>query len=414
MKILQINNFHYLKGGSEKVYLETSDLLVSNGHAVQFFSTKNSNNEPTEYEKYFLDEIDFFKIKNFILKIQGVFRFVFSHKAARSLNRLIKKQKPDIAHLHVFQGRLSCSILPVLKKHKIPIVFSLHEYKVLCPVYTFLDNKNELCEACQGKHFYNCLLKKCNQNNISYSFVSMVESYLRDTLYPVEKYGDHFIMVSDFVYNKHLQYRPDLKSKSTRLYNFLNHEHYPQNKVIKGDYFLFFGRIVQEKGIMTLLKAFLKKNKLQLKIVGSGPEEAEVKNFIRANEMSNVELIGYKKGAELSYLIRNASFTVVPSEWYESFGLIIIESMALGTPVIAANIGAIPELVKENYNGFLFTSKNCDQLIEKLETAHAVTDIEYQLLSENSSKSVKDKFTKGDYYNKLITIYQNTISAYKR
>ncbi len=411
MKILQINNFHYLNGGADKVYLETAKLLTGKGHEVQFFSTKNERNESSKYEKYFVEDIDYFKLKNISEKGKAALRFIYYKKAASNLSELIEEHKPDIAHLHVFQGRLSCSILPVLKRHKVPIVFSLHEYKILCPVYTLLDNKSEICEACQGKRFYNCLLKRCNRNSVSQSFVSTVESYLRDRLYPIEKYADHIIMVSDFIYEKHIQYRPQLASKSSRLYNF-NCSEATHQKSARGNYFLYFGRLSPEKGIITMLEAFSKKPDFKLKIVGTGIMESDIKKFIEANSMNNVELLGYKIGKELNDIISQASFTIVPSEWYESFGLIIIESMALGTPVIGANIGAIPELIEHQSNGFLFETKNSSDLLKQMEKADSVSDDAYQLFADNAQNFALNNFRKDDYYNTLISIYTNSIMSY--
>ncbi len=411
MKILQVNNFHYLNGGADKMYLETSRLLSNKGHEVQFYSTRNEKNEFTFYDKYFVEEIDYYKQKKISEKVKAMLRFIYSKTAAINLNRLLEEQKPEIAHLHVFQSRLSCSILPVLKKHKIPIVFSVHEYKVLCPVYTFLDNKTEVCEACQGKRFYNCLAKRCNRNSFIYSFISTAESYLRDRFYSMEKYADHVIMVSDFIHNKHVQYKPSLATKASRLYNFNDNDSVRQ-KGVRGNYFLYFGRLSPEKGILTMLKAFIDKPGFKLKIVGTGAMEEEVKNFIEANSIRNVELLGYKKGNELNDIIRHASFTIVPSEWYESFGLIIIESMALGTPVIGANIGAIPELVKDNVNGFLFQPKNVSDMVEQMERANNTTDDVYQLLAENAQQFATDNFRREDYYTQLMAIYSNCIKSY--
>ena len=126
MKILQINNFHYLNGGADKVYLETARLLTDHGHQVQFFSTRNINNHPSSDEKYFPEDVNFHLVRGLWDKVRASIRFIYSFQARRNLNALLKASKPDVAHLHIFQSRLSCSILPVLKKHRVPIVFSFH------------------------------------------------------------------------------------------------------------------------------------------------------------------------------------------------------------------------------------------------------------------------------------------------
>lgn len=409
MKILQINNFHYITGGADRIYLETARLLEQHGHEVLFFSTRHAQNEPTPYQEYFVDDVDYYDIGRVTEKVTSAVRFVYSQQAAQALRRLLKAHRPDLAHIHIFQGRLSCSILPVLKAHGIPMVFSIHEYKLLCPVYTFLDGKQAICEACQGRHYYHCVQRKCVRNNLGMSLLSAVEAYMRSRFFPVEQYGAHFIMVSRFILRKHLEYKPGLAEKASVLYNFVTPQADAQAPIVRGNYFLFFGRLVPEKGILTLLRAFVHRPELPLKLVGTGPVEDAIRAFINDHEMDHVEVLGYQTGDALAAVVRQASFTIVPSEWYESFGLTVAESMAAGTPVIASNLGALPELVQDESNGFLFQAHDAFDLSRQVGRAQALTDAQYHAMATAGREFVATTFSKQTHYQQLIQIYQQAL-----
>ncbi len=412
MKVLQISNFHYLRGGADKVYFDTAELLEENGHSVSFFSSKHTDNQSTPFEKYFVEPVDYFGKKTVGSKISSAIRYFHFNQAADNLDQLLKDHKPDIAHLHIFQGQLSNAILPVLKKHKVPVVMSVHEYKMLCPVYTFLDIKGEVCEKCAGGKYYNCFTKKCNKGQTGFSAFAALESYYRDWFIPYEKYIDHFLMVSQSIRNKHIQYKPKFEQQSSCLYNFLDiHQYEPRYQ--KENYYLYFGRLSREKGVKTLLEAFQKFPDLNLKIVGDGPLKPEFEEACKKSGLTNVELLGFKSGKELTDIIAGAKFSIVPSEWYETFGLIIIEAMALGTPVIGATIGAIPELIENNYNGFLFESKNSDDLCKVIKASQEITSDQYEQMTQNARSFVEENFTKEKHYEKLIEKYNQVIENHQ-
>ncbi|MFO0793949.1 MAG: glycosyltransferase, partial [Candidatus Brocadiaceae bacterium] len=209
MRILQINNYHYIKGGSDRVYFETSKLLEEKGHTVIHFSVNDKEALESPYKKYFLNGIDFLKKDK--LCVKNILRFVYSHEAREKLENLIRNENPEIAHLHIFYGRIGLSILPVLKKYNIPAVMTVHEYKVLCPMYNFLNRNEEICEKCAKGNYFYCVINRCNRNSFLYSFVSALECYVRDSLFNYEKYIDKFIMVSKFIQEKHLKYKPHLR-----------------------------------------------------------------------------------------------------------------------------------------------------------------------------------------------------------
>ena len=160
MKILLINNYHFRHGGAEAVYFNTADLLKQHGHEVIFFSLNREENDLCEQNSYFVDAIDQ-DCRGFINKIKGVSRYFYNKKAAIALDKLLNDYKPDVAHIHLFWGGLSVSILETLKRHKIPVVHSVHEYRMICPAYTFKDGTNKVCEECGSGHYWHCMKKNC-------------------------------------------------------------------------------------------------------------------------------------------------------------------------------------------------------------------------------------------------------------
>ncbi len=403
MKILQIHNFHFVKGGAEKIYLETGRLFEEKGHKVIYFSTKNDKNEPYEFEEYFVDNVNFFNLSSF-KKFLNVWDFFYSKSARVKLEELIVKERPEIAHLHIFSGRLTSAILPVLKKHNIPVVMSVHEYRMLCPVYTCLDSQGRICEKCAGRNYYYCILKRCNRNNVVYSSVSAIECYFRDFFIPWGKYIEKFIMVSKFILKKHLQYKPHLKNKVVQIYNFIDLKKYKPEHSHNG-YYLYFGRLSREKGLLTLLNAWKEFPEIKLKIVGTGVIESKLREFVKKNHLENVEFLGVKKGNELIDIIKNAKFVLLPSEWYENNPLSIIESLSLGKPVIGADIGGIPELIKDGFNGFLFKSGDVDSLRDAIKKAEAINFKEYTVFSKNARGLCEKNFSKEKFYKKLKALY---------
>lgn len=404
MKILQINNHHELRGGSERVYLETGKLLAENGHDVFYFSSSKAGINYQNRNTCIL-KAESFENTSKIKKIYNVFRFVYSIKVASCLDEFIKEVRPDIAHLHIFYGQLSNSILPVLKKHKIPCVMSVHEYRMLCPTYTLYNQNGEICNLCASGRYINAIKNKCNKNNFWFSAISALECFLRDKLFFYGKYIAKFIMVSKFCKDTHERYIPGVRNKSIKLFNFIDTSCFSRTQTHKG-YFLYFGRISREKGIATLLNA-VKNTNCHLKVVGCGDMLDAIKNEFL--ECPRIEFCGFKSGPDLEEVIRGAKFVCVPSEWYENNPMTIIEAFAHGKPVIGANIGGIPELVLDDLTGFLFQPGDSVGLSKLLLKCDSLSENDYQRLSLNAFDFANKNTSKEVHYSKLMKIYNDIL-----
>lgn len=408
MKVLQINNCHYRRGGADIVYLNMAEMLRKNGHEVVFFSIKDEKNIKTDDEKYFIDK----KVEadaNLKSKFKNLIHYFYNKQAAKNIERLIEIEKPDIAHIHLIYGGITPSILKILKRKKVPAIHTIHDYRLICPAYTYLNRFGDVCELCGKNSYYLCAINKCSKGNFAESLIMTLEMYFRNIFFNAAKYFDGLIYVSDFSRNKHLHFKPGLQNvRSIVLYNY-EKEHINSEIVSKEDYFLYFGRISKEKGLITLLSAFKDLPDKKLKVLGSGPQINDLKKFIEANNLKNVELMGYKFGKELKELISKAYFVVLPSEWYENNPLTIIESYNLGTPVIGSNAGGIPEIIKDEITGYIFESRNPEHLLEKLKKAISLSNESYLDLHKNSLKFANENFNEKKYYTKLINFYSEII-----
>ena len=407
MKILMINNHHYLMGGSEKVYFETANLLKEKGHSVVFFSVMENKTINDTEKAYFIKDPNF-KSTSIVDKIKNVGRFIYSFDAKTCLEELILKEKPDIAHLHIFYGNLTSSILPLLKKHKIPTIMSVHEYRMLCPTSLMFDQMNTPCELCAAGNYFYAIKKKCNKGSLPNSVVSATECYIRDKFFSYEKLIDHFVMVSKFIENKHLQYKPNLKNKITHLYNFIDLNRYSSKPSI-GKYYLYIGRLSPEKGIETLIQAFSNFPTLKLKIVGDGPIRDKLDNCVVKNNVNNIEFLGYLNEKEIRMLQSDAKFIIVPSECYENNPLVVIESFAMSKPIIGAKIGGITELIIEEHNGFLFIPKNINSLILSIQKAELLDEATYLSFCQNARIFAEKNFSKEKHYTSLIELYKKLL-----
>lgn len=406
MKVLQINSGHYRRGGADVVYLNTTDLLRENGHEVYCFSMKDEKNLPAKEEKWFAESMDLRQAST-MQKIKAVPSFVHNREAAHKLEQLLQEFKPDIAHIHLYLGKLSSSILPVLKRHGIPVVFSVHDYRFICPAYLFLDGQNQVCERCKSGFYMNCTIRKCSEGNFFQSLLLSADAYYRKYRVSPLKHASRFIFVSDFIRRKHAEFNPGYEAKASMLYNFIPGLEKVNPVHTKGGYFLFYGRLSREKGVDTLIQAAIKSG-IHLKLAGTG----SLSEKYSSNPHPQIEFLGHQTGAALWELVSHASYVVVPSEWYENNPLTILEAYGLGKPVIGARIGGIPEIVQDGETGYLFEPGNIDELSAKLAEASATDADTYQQLSMAARRFANKHFEPQKHYEQLVKIYTETIHQF--
>ncbi len=399
MKILQINKFYYLRGGCERYVFELSKILEKNGHRVIPFSMQDSRNWDTEYNKYFIDKVDLDKFS-----FKNIIKFFYNYEAVIKLEELIKREKPDIAHLHNIAHQLSPAIINVLKKHNIPIAQTLHDYKLICPNYR-LYSKNKVCHKCIGAKYYNCFFRKCVKNSYLKSFLGMLEAYLHNNILKTYDLIDIFIAPSRFMKDTCVKFGISDK-KIKVLKHFVDDKYFSVNSETE-DYLLYFGRIAKEKGIDVLLNSIKIIDKgVKLKIIGAGPDFKNYKSQIQNLKLSEkVELIGPKHGDELINFIKKAKAIIMPSVWPENMPYSLLEAMAIGKTVITSQIGGMTELIKNNENGFLFKAGDSEELARVIKN---LDNHDLKKVGERARISIKNLNSQKHYigllenYKKLI------------
>lgn len=400
MKILLANKYFYLKGGAEYVFLDSAKLLSSKGHKIMFFSMHHPKNLPSVYDKYFVSNVDYENggIKN---KIDASLKIFYSREARKKIEKLIAEERPDIAHLHNIYHQISPSIIHAFKKYNIPIVVTLHDYKMVCASYHMLAN-GRICEACKGGKYYHCFLKKCVKDSKAKSLLNTIEMYLHHKIFRIYDLVDFFISPSMFLKNK--MEKMGFTGKIIHLPNFVNLEDYRPQYDWQENSIVYFGRLSKEKGLLTLIEAMEGLN-TKLKIIGEGPIKESLEFRVRSLELKNIEFLGYKSGDELKDEIRKSMFVILPSEWYENNPRAIIEGFALGKSAIGARIGGIPELVKDNETGLTFESWNSEDLKAKI-TQLTKNTAKIAQMGRNARRKVEEEFNTEIYYEKLLNIYK--------
>lgn len=400
LTVLNIGQNYHVRGGSDRYLFALEELLVANGHRVVPFAARNDRNEPTEWARFFPRGAD--------LERPGVLdplRFLYSPAAARALDRLIRVVRPDVAHLHIYYGKLTGSILGTLRSHRIPVVQTLHDFKLICPVYSLVSNGVN-CEACEGTHYWRALPRRCNRGGLARTALSVTESYLARALGSWTNV-DHFIAVSDFQREKLIRYGLPADRVTTVPHFVEAVDSVPSPK--RGEYFLYFGRLEAGKGIHTLVTAAAAQPDVPLLIAGEGRESEVLARRLDDEKLRHVRLLGFRRGEELADLIRGSICTVSPSHWYETFGLTVLESFAQGRPVIASESGGLTEIVSAGEDGFLVAPHNVEELRSRLAWFATHRDDAVRMGQAGWNK-VRRRYRPDQHYVQLMALYRRIMA----
>jgi len=397
-KIVLVNKFYYNRGGDFTAMQSTEQLLKAKGHEVAVFSMKYGKNFPSEWESYFPDEICFFSRQNLSNMKRAVSRLFRPQDVVKKFNILLNDFKPDVLHLHNIHSYISPVVAEIAHQKGIRVVWTLHDYKLICPAYTCLRN-GEICERCfTGKA--NVFVNKCMKNSYLTSFFGWIEAicWNKEVL---TKITDRFISPSRFLKTKMTEAGYPAE-KIEVIPNFMPPQFNPA--ISKKDYYCYVGRISEEKGIDTLLKAAAQLP-YSLKVIGGGPL---LEAFRSEFTQKNIDFLGHLPLEKVYEIVREARCVVLPSVWYENNPFSVIEALNMGTPVLGARIGGIPELIEEGVNGFLFTPKNIPDLKKKIELcfSHFHDKFDFEKITEQA----QNKFSPETFYKKLIEIYDISVS----
>ena len=398
MKILMINKFLHPNGGSETYIFKLGHALTAQGHEVQYFGMEHQGRCVGNRVNAYTADMDFHGGSK-LSKLTYPIKTIYSSEARKKLRLVLEDFQPDVCHLNNFNYQLTPSILLEITKwkkegHPCRVVFTAHDLQLVCPNHMCRNpGTGENCEKCLGGHFLNCTKGRCIHGSLAKSAVGTLEAVLWNG-WGVYKNIDVIICCSEFLKTK-MDTNPLFARKTVALHNFV--DGFVQKKTEKRDYVLYFGRFSREKGVETLLEVCRALPDIPFIFAGTGPLEGELAG------VPNIQNLGFQQGQALETLIRQARFSICPSEVYENCPFSVMESQACGTPVLGANIGGIPELIQVGRTGELYESGNAAQLKEKIQALwenRALTD----RYSENCGQLRFDNVEQ--YTEKLMKLYK--------
>lgn len=388
MRVLAVHNYYQQPGGEEQIFHTETTLLESYGHEVLRYTLNN-------------DQIA--KLNPLALSKNTL----WNHDVYQELKFIAREHKPDIAHFHNTFPLISPAAYYALKDEGVPVVQTLHNYRLLCPNALFF-RKGKVCEDCLGKLFaLPGIVHGCYRGSRAASAMVAATTSWHSSLGTWSQAIDLFIAYSQFAMKKFIQGglpAEKLVFKTNFLYPA------PEPGPGKGGYALFVGRLSVEKGLGVMLNSWRQlEGKIPLKILGDGPMAGLVMQA--QQEMPEIEWLGRRPLDEVYEVLGNAAFLVFPSEWYETFGRVAIEAFAKGTPVVASNIGAIAELVDHERTGLLFRPGEPDDLAAKIQWLLSHPDHLIEM-RQQARIEFENKYTADDNMKRLIEIYQITLDRY--
>lgn len=381
MKILQAHNFYQYAGGEDTVVAQEKNMLEEKGHQIIPFYKYNE------------------EIKNYsgLKKLKLFQQTGWSKPSFQEVDQLIQKEKIDLCQVHNFLPLISPSIYYACKKNKVPVVQTLHNYRLICCNGLFLRD-GKVCEDCLGKTPYGAVLKKCYRNSSIQTFALAHMLQKNTNMNTWNKMVDAYFCLTDLAKEKFIAHGIDEERLIVKP-NFLDIDLEPVKE--KSPYLLFIGRLTESKGVL-LIKELAEQTQIPIKIAGYGELENEFKNA------SNIEFLGKMSHTESLKLIQKANALLFPSIWYEGMPMTLLEAFALKTPVIASNLGAMKSMMKHKETGLLFEPNSVTDLKEKVDFALSNPN-KLKEIAKNSYKNFINLYSKEANYKMMKEVFESLI-----
>lgn len=399
-KLLNVNTYHYRRGGSDVVYLEHAALFEQHGWECGYFAMHHPKNEPTEWSRFFAQEIELGHAYSPLRKLMIAKEVIHSSQHVRDVERLLDHFPADIAHVHLIRHHIAPNIFPAMQRRGVRIVVTAHDLKLLCPAYRMHDGKG-VCEACKPNAVYHCATRRCLHGSAPLSALISLESAVHRMTGVYRKYLDRVICPSRFYLEKHAEWGWP-REKLVYIPNDFNVPRIDGFSA-PGDYLCYFGRLSFEKGVATVVKACAEAG-MPLHLVGEGPEE-EALRALAAETGADVTFHGRQTGDALFSVVRGARACVLASEWYENAPKSVLEAFGLGKPVIGADIGGISEMIEEGRTGWLFPSGNAGALAAVLRTVQSTPDDTLIEMGGTAFAFARDNFSTDLYFQRMEALY---------
>ena len=418
MRIVQVGKFHFPQGGADKYFLDLSHALEMRGHRVARFSLQHPKNEPSSWASYFAPRV-YFSSEGLGQKLLAVGRRLYSGFISKRLFRkLVRDFRPDVIHVHNICHYLSPSFLAVAKQYDIPVVMHLHDYSLLSPNYLLFNEKGDY-HGGKKERYFECVTDRCFKHSYVQSFLVALEMFWQQRILQIfKKSVTVFVAPSRCMREQVRLWRPDIQNVTVIPHGVVIQSLIPHEELLSnGDpYFLYVGRLSSEKGVGTLVYAFsqLREKNMKLKIVGDGPEREKLEALVRKLHIEDrVTFLGFRSGRDLETLIEQSIALVVPSEWKEVFGLVVIEGMERGKVVIASRVGAIPEIIEHEKSGLLFTKSDAGDLVRKMGWVVENPSLAQEIGNQARAR-VEQQYSYSQHIANIETLYQEILEGRKK
>lgn len=408
MKVLVCNKFYRPVGGPETVVFDTIRELEARGHTPIPFAVEHPENRESEYSKYFVPDIDYNarQSKGIGRLVKEASDIIYSREARQKIETLIADTRPDIAHAHNIYHQLSPSILVALRKAGIPTILTLHDAKLLCANMLFLTH-GKVCEKCAGKWFHHAVLNKCVKDSYAGSAVCCVEEVIHRLTGVYERNVDLFITPSQFLKGRMVKYGRLRADQIEVLPNYADLRSISPS-YDPGDYGLFIGRIEPLKGVLTLLRACGDVGGFEIRFAGRGPLMEECERIVSEEGLTNAKLLGFQTGEDFTRQLTQSRFVVLPSECHENCPMSILEAFSAGKPVIASNLGGIPELIDHGVDGLIFEAGNAGELASCMRQLIENPEMAREMGKRGRAK-VEERYSIEKHMQALLGIYERVL-----
>lgn len=400
MRLIHANKYYYLRGGAERYLFELAELQRRHGDEPIPFAMQDAKNEPTEWARFFVSPVQTDRVRFDLQGLRTAGRFVYSFEARKKFGRLLDVAQPEMVHVHNIYHQISPSILGAAKQRKLPVVLTAHDYALVAPNYS-LYHDGAICERTKPHRFWAAVRHRCVKGSAAASALTAFEMSLHRTLGLWRRGVDRVIAPSRFVQATLAEYGVP-SAKISYVPHFVDASVWQPSH--DGSYALYVGRLVPEKGVDVLIRAAARRPEVPVRIVGTGPQEAALKALAAMLGAHNVAFVGAKSGDALRAEYAGARFVVVPSVWYEVFGLVVLEAYASGKPVIASQIGGLAEMVKEGETGLGFSAGDDADLAEQIARLWPATSLAGRM-GEAGRMWVEHAFTPEKHYAALGEVY---------
>lgn len=402
MTIIEAHKFYHLKGGAERYVFELSEALEHNGHKVVPFAMQHPENRPTPYSAFFPRFVQTERVRFGLGAFRTLGRMGYSLRAKRNMHALIREVYPDLAHIHNIYVQLSPSILAALHEAHIPTVMTVHDHHLISPQY------NIWAKDCGPDYRHAGIIEgtfsKFHKNSYAASFAQVSVHRFHRARRFYERFVNTFITPSEYLRQQLIRGGFDAERIKT-----IPHGIDPSSVDPRYDhdgYFLFAGRLSEEKGIETIIRMAELIPDKQFKIVGVGPAEARLHAL--SHGIPNIEFLGFRLGEELKDLYRGAIAVLLPSQVEEVFPLSVLEAMASGTPVIASAVGGVPEQIEDRHTGFLVKPLDLHSWVESAMRL-AYDDDLHRRIAKEARLSVETRFHSAKHVEAVENVFRNLI-----